>query len=86
MTELQMYEKQLKSLVRERQRLWSMYIQSCGDVRIMLDTKDGRRCELRSDVCFPHILIDKYCLLLEQRIAEVLRYISVLRKPGVPVE
>lgn len=60
-------ERLLKSLIRERQRLWQMFFDNAGNIRITVEAGNLRTI-LREDVLYPHSLIEAYMKVLTQRI------------------
>ena len=63
-------EKQLKSLVRERQRLWQMYFWRSGSVRIRV-VAEGMSTQFNEGVMFPFEVIDFYMARLNKKICEL---------------
>lgn len=68
-------ERLLKSLVRERQRIWRMYYENTGDIRITV-TAGGEKTVFREPVVFPFSIVDFYLEQLNARIDKLLAEIA----------
>ncbi len=62
----------LRSLLRERQRIWQMYFDNNGQVRITIQA-GNTKAVLRDDVVFPHRIVEAYMAVLNRRIDDLLK-------------
>lgn len=62
----------LKSLIRERQRLFQMYFNNGGQIRITVEAGNAKTV-LRDDVVFPHRIVEAYMTILNRRIDALLK-------------